>query len=384
MKGTRLALEELLAEHPEAAALRFASPPPRPEDAIVLYGAGVVGRAVLVRLRQAGIEPAAFADDTPAKQGGWLDGVPILSAQQAAATFGARLVLVVTIVNPLLRFLDARARLSAIAPKARVLSYAHLARVYPDALLPYSQFDRLDSVLAAAPAIRRAFDLWADEESRRQFVAHLRFRLHLDFEALPANGGEGYFPGDLVPQLPGDTVFVDGGAYDGDTIRSFLARQCGRFGRIHAFEPDPVNCGRLRAFVDGLEPETSARVHVHNAAVSAQSGSVRFNATGDMSAAVASDGVDVPAVRIQDVVAVDREPVYLKLDVEGFEREALEGAAALVRSARPFLAVSVYHRPSDLWELPAFIGALNPGYRLSLRTEGEDGMDAICFAVPCP
>jgi FkbM family methyltransferase len=377
------ALDQLLAA-PIGGSVRGAGGrAPREDDAIVLYGAGVLGRTVLRKLRAIGIEPAAFADDTPSKQGLPVDGLQVMTVEQAAEAFGAGLTFVVTILNPALRFLDARRRLISVAPRASVRSFVHLALEHPDGCLPHLQFDRPERVLAEAPHIRRAFALWADEESRRQFVAHLRFRLHADFDRVPMNGGEGYFPRNVVPSLPDETVFVDGGAYDGDSIRSFLDHQDGRFGRIHAFEPDPVNCGRLRAFVGGLASGVGARVHVHHAAVAARPGRLRFTATGDMSAAAASTGnVDVDAVRIQDVVQINREPAYVKLDVEGAERDALEGAAALIADARPLLAISVYHRPTDLWALPLYVESLSPGYRLFLRTEGEDGMDAICFAIP--
>jgi len=74
--------------------------------------------------------------------------------------------------------------------------------------------------------------------------------------------------------------------------------------------------------------------------------------------------------------------VYIKLDVEGAERDALAGASRLLARTRSRLAVSVYHRPQDLWELPSYLDSLGLGYRLYLRTEGEDGMDIVCYAVP--
>jgi len=87
-------------------------------------------------------------------------------------------------------------------------------------------------------------------------------------------------------------------------------------------------------------------------------------------------------VPLQELVTEGAATVYLKYDVEGAEREALKGAEDLIRRAQPILAVSVYHKPADLWELPLYMKSLNPGYELFLRTQGEDGMDAICFAVP--
>jgi FkbM family methyltransferase len=376
-------LEALLGEPPSAGAHRLGSPVVSAGDTIVLYGAGVIGRTVLRKLRGIGIEPAVFAVDTPQRPS--VDGLPVLTPRQAAAAFDTRLVFIVAMLNPAVRFIEASQRLGAIAPHAHIRSFAHLAWQFPDAFLPYVHIDRPERVLAAAPAIRRAFDLWADAESRRQFLAHLRFRLQLDFAALPRPTGEGYFPSDIVPALPENTTFVDGGAYDGDTIRSFLARQESRFEAIHAFEPDPSNYARLAAFVEGLPPPLAARIRIHAAAVGNRAGVVRFHATGDRSASAAVDGdVDVRVVRIDDAIDVRDAPAYLKLDVEGGERDALEGAARLIAGGRTRLAVSVYHRPADLWELPAVIAALHPGARLWLRTEGEDGTDAVCFAVPAP
>ena len=70
--------------------------------------------------------------------------------------------------------------------------------------------------------------------------------------------------------------------------------------------------------------------------------------------------------------------------MEGGEWEALRGTQRLLDGARPLLAVSIYHRPDDLWELPLYLQSLDLGYRLYLRTQGEDGMDVICYAVPAP
>ena len=58
---------------------------------------------------------------------------------------------------------------------------------------------------------------------------------------------------------------------------------------------------------------------------------------------------------------------YLKLDVEGAEREALLGCARTIRRWRPKLCVSAYHRNEDLFALPLLIEQIAPGYRFYLR-----------------
>src|SRR6266567_446456 len=168
-------LDELLSESPAAAAARERAEARAQTSGVeqyALYGAGHLGRAVLARLRAAGVEPMAFADDTPEKQGQVIDGLPVLRPQAVAAKFGRRLAFVVTILNPQLNFVSARKRLQQLT-SARVLSFLHLAWLYPENFLPYCQFELPSSLLTKAPDIRRAFRLFADEESRRQLIAHL-------------------------------------------------------------------------------------------------------------------------------------------------------------------------------------------------------------------
>ena len=376
-------LDRLLAERPENAGLRAAAQVAFCEaDALVLYGAGSLGQMTLERLRGLGVEPVAFADDTPEKQGKRLDGLEVMTPQQAADTFGDRLVFAVTIMNPMLRFIAARQSLREISD-ARVVSFLDLAWQFPQAFLPYYQFELPQEMLRKREDIRRALDLWADEESRLQFVAHIRFRLRLDHEALPRNGGQGYFSREFFPKLPDDTVFVDCGAFDGDTIRGFIAQQGDRFSRIYAFEPDEINCRKLSAYVDSLGDEVARKVSIFNAGVGAERGTISFNPTGNMSASFTeTGGVEVPVLPLQETVKVNGELVFLKFDVEGAEWEALKGAHELLVQSRPLLAISVYHQPDDLWRLPAYIDSLGLGYRLFLRTQGEDGMDVICYAIP--
>ncbi len=315
------------------------------------------------------------------KQGIRIDGVPVMTPERAALEFGKQTVFIVTILNPALSFLEALRRLKALTD-ARVASFLEIAWQYPDAFLPYYQFELPQNVLAKAANIRRAFYLWEDDESRRQFLGHLRFRLFLDYRALPENSKDNYFPPELVARLSDATTFVDCGAYDGDTIRHFLEHQQNSFREIFAFEPDEINCQKLRAYVSTLAVDLVNRIHIYNAGVGSRRQKMRFNPTGNTSAALDELGsAQVSVLPIQEIVKGNREATYVKFDVEGAEWEALEGMRNLIELKDPLLAVSVYHRPDDLWQLPLYLKSLNPAYRLFLRTQGEDGMDVICYAL---
>ena len=53
------------------------------------------------------------------------------------------------------------------------------------------------------------------------------------------------------------------------------------------------------------------------------------------------------------------------MDIEGAELEALEGARRMIMEFKPRLAISGYHKPEDLWELPNKLKELNPDYVLT-------------------
>jgi FkbM family methyltransferase len=349
---------------------------------IVLYGAGNLGQTVLERLRRQHVEPVAFADDTPGKQGQVINSLLVITPEEAVGRYGDEATFVVTVLNPLASYLVLERRLRAITT-ARIVSFLQLAWVYAGEFLPYYEFELPQHLLRKAPEIKRAFQLFTDDEARRQYVAHLRFRLHLDYAALPASSDGDYFPVDVVGQLSPNITFVDCGAYDGDTIRRFLRQQHGAFERIHAFEPDETTCRRLRAYVESLGTGVASRIHVLQAAVGSRRQSARFISTGGTGSAIGGAGdSEVDVVALQDVIQDEEAPLYIKFDVEGAESEALAGAERLIRRSRPILAVSVYHRPNDLWEIPAYLHSLDLGYNLSLRTQGEDGLDVVCYAVP--
>jgi FkbM family methyltransferase len=160
-------------------------------------------------------------------------------------------------------------------------------------------------------------------------------------------------------------VAVDAGAYDGDTARE-LTLLCPRMECIWAFEPDRRNFRKLCAYAEG-----EARVKPINAAVWNETTTLIFEDSGNRNAGVDTDGkarrtIEVKALAIDDRKAGERVD-YIKYDVEGSEREAIEGSARTIREDKPDLLISLYHRTEDLHELILQVKALCPEYRLYVR-----------------
>jgi FkbM family methyltransferase len=256
---------------------------------------------------------------------------------------------------------------------------AALMQLHPDDLLPHFHFQTPEFFLEHEREIAAAFDCLADDESRRQYRAHVEARINLDFEALAdADVAHQYFPPDLVTLGP-DEVFLDAGAFDGDTLRAFAAVTQTRFAKYIALEPDPANYERLvrsaTAFPDGL-------VETYPYAVGARTETVRFNAEGGVGAAMSATGtLSIECKRIDDTFA-DARPTYLKFDIEGAELDALRAAEATIATWRPRLAVCIYHLPEDLWQIVLFLRERFPFYTFHVRSHQYDGLELVLYAIP--
>lgn len=348
---------------------------------VVLYGAGNLGRKVLRGLRAENVDVLAFADADPARWGSVLEGVPLLSPQDAVDKFATNAVFVVCVWHPerhsgmqdiinTLRTLGAQ----------RVCAFVPLFWKYADRFLPYVFWDLPSRLLSERDQIEKGYNTFTSEESRRQYVRMLQARIRADFSVWPEVAQPpAYFPQELF-RLGADDCFTDCGAFDGDTVREFIQQTGGQFRRIVAFEPDPAN---FEALTRSLNiSDLRGRLVLHKAALAACAGKVRFAAIGgDTSAVTPAGEVEVDSTTLDEAVASER-PTFIKMDIEGSERDALLGGRRIIAENKPILAVSIYHNPNDLWSLPLLMKSVSPESHFYLRMYWRDGWDTVCFAVP--
>lgn len=332
-------------------------------------------------LHRARIAPVAFADNNPDLWGSTVEGIPIFSPDSAARSFGEKASFVIAVWNPSVRrdVEEIGAALSALGC-TRVQPFPALFWKYP-AFLPYYLWDLPSKVLPHADDIRRAFRLFEEPQSQAEFLAQLKFRSQADFNCLPpAAQSPQYFPPDIF-LLREDEYFIDCGAFDGDTVRSFLEQTRGRFNRIVAFEPDPSNFSELLAGLD-IPPTVRERISTVAAAVGARQETVRFEAMGTPASAVSeAGGIEVKCTTLDDALR-NQSPTMLKLDIEGAELDALEGGVQTIARTTPIMAVCLYHRQEHLWQIPLKLHQLCPTSRLYLRSYCVNGCDLVCYAVP--
>lgn len=348
---------------------------------VVLFGAGNLGRKVLSALRSIGVEPLAFSDNADSKWCTEIDGIAVLPPSVAVTRFGGSALFVVTIWSIGQSYMDIHTQLKALGCDM-VVPTSTLRWKFADRFLPDLCQDLPHKLYQQAEHVRSAALLWSDDFTRAEYLKQIRWRARGDHRALsPPHQEESYFPDTLFRWSP-EELFVDCGAYVGDTGQRILDRESGRFKQIFALEPDPGNFARLQRWHAGLDSQVASRIETLNLAVASRACEVRFKSSGTQAAAIDDDGDVVAKCVALDQLLGDVRPTYIKMDIEGAEVEAIEGAAQIIERHQPLLAICVYHRQDHLWRIPLLIHSLRPDYRFFLRPHEADGYDTVCYAVP--
>jgi FkbM family methyltransferase len=176
------------------------------------------------------------------------------------------------------------------------------------------------------------------------------------------------------------STFVDCGAFDGSEIGRFFDLVDDPTSTAIAMEPDPISCNALLRRIEELN--VSDRVVIHPSAVGSQRGMLQFDASGTVCSTISDGGsIYVPCERLDDLLE-GKKPTRIKMDVEGAEMSALEGAIQTIRTQAPALSICLYHRATDLWQIPLFVKKLRPDYKLILRAHSEECWELVLYAIP--
>lgn len=218
-----------------------------------------------------------------------------------------------------------------------------------------------------------------DDTSRRILGGILEARRSGNILLLPKpTPDDQYFPED-VPLPKGPLHFVDVGAFEGETPLA-LAANGFVFSRITAFEPDLLNFVKLTSTMS--RHALCADITLLPCGLSDNNAFVTFQSLGQPSSACGQGGSATALVVALDDVLHGPQVDYIKFDIEGAECQALEGCKSIIRRHRPALAVAVYHRPADLWQIPRAVDALLPQSRFFLRSHGHHGFDLVLYVLP--
>lgn len=319
---------------------------------IALYGMGDGAEKVIHYLNMFGKRPdAVFASDDFVRGQSFL-GYKVRKYAELAAEFGEFIVLVSfgtqrqEVIDNILRVADEQE------------TYAPNVPLFGEGLFDYDYFLRYESEL------NRVYNNLADEKSREVFALLCDYNISGKISYLMAATTEKSEADNLLA-LGTDEVYLDLGAYNGDTVLEFAEAVSGGYRQVLAVEPDGKNFAKLQNNTAHLQDITYL-----NYGIWQDRAELFFSSKAGRNSALATSGNR--SVQCLSIDEIQREyaaaPISLiKMDVEGVEKQALTGGVETLGNHRPKLAVSAYHRNEDLFVLPLLIWQQNSGYEIYLR-----------------
>lgn len=342
---------------------------------LCLFGAGAIGLSTYYRLKGKGLSVALFCDNNPQKIGTEIvDGIRCISAEELLEKHpDCCIIITVSQGREIMQQLCAGGRPDAIHYAAPTIVY------YGEVLNSISKqalYRNVQNLLAVVD----------DEKSLRivqRTLAHALMAMEgqtTGFEFDDIYSPNQYLPDD-IGVLRDQAVYVDCGAYDGDTLRYMFARPEGRgLAQYYCYELDSTNYARLAARLEALPADLRQKVVLKNFGVGEKAEQIKYDPIGSDTFASASGLCN------GNLVALDEDlhdvPVgCIKMDIEGAEPYALRGAARLIQRHKPSLAICTYHSLEHLWELPLYIHGLVPEYAIRFRHHTPIMFETVCYAT---
>lgn len=250
----------------------------------------------------------------------------------------------------------------------------------------YRVDDWSPEIVRNAPMFQALAERMADDYSIRTLYAVLNFHLTCEpeyYHEVERPYSTLYFRSGLL-QFSSAERMVDCGASIGESLAGLVGITKGRFERSWMIEPDRINQQTLKSVLRRYEgTPLASRITLHDCGVGETRGRVPFNHEGGHGGFVRPadgtyDAADLIDIRPIDEI-IDEAPTFIKMDIEGYELAALKGASKSIRDHAPKLAISAYHRSTDLLDLTSYVLSLNPDYRVGLRHHTPDRWDTCLY-----
>lgn len=240
------------------------------------------------------------------------------------------------------------------------------------------------------PELLECYDSFEDEESRDLYAELIMWRMqHVD-PCLPILHQEQYFAQRDFLTSSNNEVFVDVGAFVGDTIERYLHKKEGVFSKIYAFEPDKDNYQALVYRLERLQREwgiKDGRIFPVNCGIGSKKSFrkvYRPSGTGLGSMVVDSAG-DKEHLQNVDIVTIDdyfleQKVDFIKADIESYEYDMLLGSSKLIKRDRPKIAICIYHNATDMYRVMLYLKNLNLNYKFQLSHHSVTKSETVLYA----
>ena len=200
----------------------------------------------------------------------------------------------------------------------------------------------------------------ADDESKSVYLDIINFKISGKVDYLFNSFCDKNEVYSKLLNLNNNEIIADLGAYDGDTIREFTAYTNGKYEHIYALEPDPKNFRKLSKNTENL-----TNIDIYNMGAWSRRDTLIFDRQGSRNSKLSSKGIPVEVCDLDSLI--DSPVTMIKMDIEGSELQALNGAEKTIKTYSPKLYICAYHRNEDIFSLPMKIMKINPEYKIYFR-----------------
>lgn len=217
------------------------------------------------------------------------------------------------------------------------------------------------------------WSLVSDQVSKQTLIDVLRFRLTANSEYMSDYSvrlSDQYFE-DFMQYK--NEVFVDAGGFDGDTTEEFINRYPD-YKKVFLFEPSTKNLEAAKKRLEGVRD-----IDFRSLGLSDIEGTLYFNADAGSASAITNGVGESISVVTLDKELENESVSFIKMDLEGWEMNALRGAEMTIKKKKPKLAIAVYHSAKDFREIPQYILKLNPEYKVFLRHYTQGWSETVMF-----
>ena len=172
------------------------------------------------------------------------------------------------------------------------------------------------------------------------------------------------------------TSFVDLGCYDGKDAINFKNAIHDYAAEIYAFEPNPSNYTKCKQALSSYQNS-----FVYNLGVGDKATSLYMSGGGEMAHISEQENSIKIVVDKLDNILKSKNVGFIKMDVEGFELAAIKGAKSIIAEQKPIIAASVYHKMSDIVNIPELLLQYNSNYKFYMRHYSVSSADTVLYAV---
>lgn len=349
------------------------------KNKIVLYGAGSAGIAFYEYLKEKDIKVTYFADGNQNKWGSFLKGVEIIPLTEIVKLLGTDALVIVTINTDgknYCKSFDEALRSSGHQGVHKSLKDTGLKNV-----MDYTFFRRCFSLfyddkynlpscsdvnimVANKDKIKKVYELLEDEISKDIFAKIVKFRLlddSLEIPTLPQNEKNFY-----NVNFNQDTIYFDCGAFDGITMVDVFNKAGCDLKGYYAIEPDNVNYNLLLENIKNNFKDKN--IYTYELAMTKTKGLTKIESLKGPGSYLCDVGNETVNTDTIDNILNGDTVTHIKMNIEGSEAIALEGAKNTIEKYSPHLAIAGYHKTWDLWEIPLQILSYNPSYKIALKS----------------